>query len=154
MTVDSFDSQVGDYPSGIILPWYSSDKSVPPGWFLCNGNNGTPDLRDRFVKSVPDGTTDPGATGGESSKSLSTSQLPAHNHTGSTNNSGGHDHSFGAESHSIGSGNSGDHCMGYGSTNVSSDGSHSHSLSVNDSGGDGSYDNRPKHLTMFFIKKA
>jgi hypothetical protein len=36
-------------PSGIITMWSGSTASVPSGWFLCDGNNGTPDLRDRFV---------------------------------------------------------------------------------------------------------
>jgi hypothetical protein len=36
-------------PSGIIVMWNSSAASIPTGWQLCNGTNGTPDLRDRFV---------------------------------------------------------------------------------------------------------
>jgi hypothetical protein len=36
-------------PSGGIILWSGSIGSIPAGWVLCNGNNGTPDLRDRFV---------------------------------------------------------------------------------------------------------
>ena len=36
-------------PPGIIVMWNSSVASIPAGWQLCNGTNGTPDLRDRFV---------------------------------------------------------------------------------------------------------
>ena len=36
-------------PSGAILLWSGSIGSIPAGWYLCNGSNGTPDLRDRFV---------------------------------------------------------------------------------------------------------
>jgi hypothetical protein len=36
-------------PSGGILLWSGSIGSIPAGYVLCNGNNGTPDLRDRFV---------------------------------------------------------------------------------------------------------
>lgn len=36
-------------PSGCILLWSGSIGSIPAGWVLCNGSNGTPDLRDRFV---------------------------------------------------------------------------------------------------------
>jgi len=36
-------------PTGIISLWYGSIASVPSGWYLCDGNNGTPDLRDRFI---------------------------------------------------------------------------------------------------------
>lgn len=34
-------------PSGGIIMW--TGVSVPAGWFLCDGTNGTPDLRGRFV---------------------------------------------------------------------------------------------------------
>lgn len=36
-------------PAGVIVLWSGSIGSIPAGWVLCNGNNGTPDLRDRFV---------------------------------------------------------------------------------------------------------
>jgi len=36
-------------PSGGIILWSGSIGSIPAGWVLCNGNNGTPDLRNRFV---------------------------------------------------------------------------------------------------------
>jgi hypothetical protein len=35
--------------SGAILLWYGSVASIPSGWHLCDGMNGTPDLRDRFI---------------------------------------------------------------------------------------------------------
>lgn len=37
--------------------------SIPVGWALCDGNNGTPDLRDRFIIGATS-TYAPGATGG------------------------------------------------------------------------------------------
>jgi hypothetical protein len=36
-------------PAGGILLWSGSIGSIPAGYVLCNGNNGTPDLRDRFI---------------------------------------------------------------------------------------------------------
>lgn len=36
-------------PSGGIILWSGSTGSVPSGWYLCDGTNGTPDLRDRFI---------------------------------------------------------------------------------------------------------
>jgi hypothetical protein len=36
-------------PAGGIIMWSGSIGSIPVGYFLCNGQNGTPDLRDRFV---------------------------------------------------------------------------------------------------------
>jgi hypothetical protein len=36
-------------PTGLITLWYGSVATIPSGWALCNGSNGTPDLRDKFV---------------------------------------------------------------------------------------------------------
>ena len=36
-------------PTGIICLWYGSIGSIPAGWILCNGANGSPDLRNKFV---------------------------------------------------------------------------------------------------------
>ena len=36
-------------PSGGIIIWSGSTGSVPSGWFLCDGTNGTPDLRNSFI---------------------------------------------------------------------------------------------------------
>lgn len=40
-------------PKGGIIMW-SDPSSIPTGWAICNGANGTPDLRDRFIVSVGD----------------------------------------------------------------------------------------------------
>ena len=34
---------------GIIMIWSGTEITIPTGWVKCDGNNGTPDLRDRFV---------------------------------------------------------------------------------------------------------
>lgn len=53
---------------------------IPNGWVLCDGNNGTPDLRNRFVigasSSFPFRTT-----GGEETHVLTVNELPSHDHT-------------------------------------------------------------------------
>jgi len=36
-------------PSGCILLWSGATGSIPATWYLCDGTNGTPDLRDRFI---------------------------------------------------------------------------------------------------------
>jgi microcystin-dependent protein len=36
-------------PSGGIIIWSGSAAAIPTGWYLCNGSNSTPDLRNRFV---------------------------------------------------------------------------------------------------------
>lgn len=40
---------VSSIPSGVIVMWSGSIASIPSGWYLCNGSNGTPDLRNKFV---------------------------------------------------------------------------------------------------------
>jgi len=50
--------------------WQGSIATVPDAWALCDGNNGTPNLRDRFLRAS--GAADnPGDTGG----------TPQHDHT-------------------------------------------------------------------------
>jgi len=39
-------------PQGIIAAWSGSIDDIPDGWVLCNGQNGTPDLKDRFIKGT------------------------------------------------------------------------------------------------------
>lgn len=44
------DYRIGDQlPTGSIIMWHSTIATIPKGWALCNGSNGTPDLRNRFV---------------------------------------------------------------------------------------------------------
>ncbi len=43
---DEFRSAI---PSGFIAMWHGSIASIPSGWQLCDGTNGTPDLRNRFI---------------------------------------------------------------------------------------------------------
>jgi len=54
-------------PPGVILGWRGSIDAVPDGWALCNGENGTPDLRDRFVVGFY--KADIGQTGGRADHS-------------------------------------------------------------------------------------
>ena len=39
-----------EIPRGTIIAYYNKTSSVSPtGWAMCDGNNGTPDLRGRFI---------------------------------------------------------------------------------------------------------
>ena len=72
-------SGIGAFVTGMIILWYGNTGNIPTGFVLCDGNNSTPDLRDRFVVGAGSGYS-PGNTGGDSSVTLSESQLPAHTH--------------------------------------------------------------------------
>lgn len=53
----------GSLPAGLIVMWGGAVTAIPAGWLLCDGLNGTPDLRSRFIKGAAAGAN-PGATGG------------------------------------------------------------------------------------------
>lgn len=62
-------------PKGIIVAWNSA--TPPTGWALCDGNNGTPDLRGRFIYGFgANKATTMSAVGGLESVALTTLQMP------------------------------------------------------------------------------
>jgi hypothetical protein len=84
--------QTNGFPAGGIAMWSGSIASIPSGWFLCNGSNGTPDLRDRFIVGAGS-TYAVAATGGSATvtpagtiggsvggTSLTEAQMPRHYH--------------------------------------------------------------------------
>ncbi len=91
-------------PQGGIIMW--SGSSIPSGWALCDGSNGTPDLRGRFIigatrnsigndynssKGSADmgkdergsalGLYNTGVSGGEIKHVLTIEEMPSHNHS-------------------------------------------------------------------------
>ena len=70
-------------PYGVILMWSGSTATIPTGFALCDGTNSTPNLRNRFVVGAGD-TFNPGATGGNTTPTVTTVSAGAHTHTGST----------------------------------------------------------------------
>ena len=40
------------FKKGMIIAWYGEPHKVPTGWAICNGEHGTPDLRDKFIMGV------------------------------------------------------------------------------------------------------
>lgn len=87
-------------PVGGIIMWSGTIATIPSGWALCNGSNGTPDLRNKFIvgahsdlsgtaKSNIEGASDFNQTGGDISHNhggntgnhtLNSSQIPSHYH--------------------------------------------------------------------------
>ena len=141
-------------PSGVIVIWSGSTGSIPSGWVLCNGSNSTPDLRDRFVVGAGSAYS-VGNTGGSSSVTLSTSQIPAHNHGISDP---GHDHDTTVDGHHLFDGN-GSQSIGYGGPggypaqefelyNATT------GISIQNAGGGGSHENRPPYYALAYIMKT
>jgi len=83
-------------PTGIIAMWWGQQTNIPGGWNICDGTNGTPDMRGLYVigagTEVVNGVTvgyPAGSTGGANSVTVTTVPSVAHNHTGFTDNGGG-----------------------------------------------------------------
>ncbi len=126
-------------PSGCILIWSGAANAIPTGFVLCNGSNGTPDLRGKFVVGYHDGNGDydVGDTGGAESVTLTTAQIPSHKHT--TNIDGGH----------VIPGNGGS-SFPYGGAGTYS----STVFSMSNTGGGGAHENRPPFYALCYIMKT
>ena len=170
-TAGNFDS----IASGVITMWSGSIVSVPSGWFLCDGTNGTPDLRDRFIVGAGS-TYAVAATGGAATVTLTQAQTPMHTHDYgpvNTASNGLHNHTINDPGHvhsynTTVAGNS-PAGAGVGSTSTSvqttertpvltinNAGAHTHPYSgVTDLvGGSGSHENRPPYFALCYIRKA
>jgi len=87
-------------PSGLISLWSGAIGSIPSGWLLCDGTNGTPNLKDSFIVGAGN-LYSVGGTGGSTdavvvshthtATSTSTVTDPGHHHnyTGPSSGSGG-----------------------------------------------------------------
>lgn len=78
-------------PIGSVIMWYGSSGSVPSGWQICDGTNGTPNLIDKFVFGAG-GTQNYGNIGGTNSQTATTSSGGGHYHTGNITANGSHTH--------------------------------------------------------------
>lgn len=69
---------ISKIPHGLIALW--SGSKVPSGWALCDGTNGTPDLRSKFILGAT--TLDEvHTTGGSETHTISVEELPPHSHS-------------------------------------------------------------------------
>ncbi|MBD5135254.1 MAG: hypothetical protein HDT39_04735 [Lachnospiraceae bacterium] len=75
-------------PIGAIMGWHGTEDTIPEGWHICDGENGTYDLRGKFMlgadlrKDAEGNTVHPvGETGGSEEVTLTVEQMPSHSHT-------------------------------------------------------------------------
>ena len=74
----------GIIPVGGIIIWSGSTGSIPSGWAICNGSNGTPNLQNKFVIGAGS-SYNVGATGGSAEAKVIT-------HTHDISSDGAHGH--------------------------------------------------------------
>ncbi len=87
--ITGLNSQVGGLraslvPKGAIIMWSGKVAGdIPVGWKLCDGTDGTPDLRDRFIVGAPI-LDEVGTTGGSFNAAITIAEAGGHTHTGTT----------------------------------------------------------------------
>jgi hypothetical protein len=163
------------FPRGLISKWSGTIATIPIGWYLCNGQNGTPDLRKKFIYGA---STDVeiGTTGGSAD-----SVVVSHGHSASSDSQGSHVHGAwtdtqGAHTHGLKSrviypsggsnravdpvsGNeivsntesAGAHAHNIG---MNAAGSHAHNITVNEDGESGTGKNLPPYMYLAYIMKG
>ncbi len=137
------------FPSGGIIIWSGSSAAIPSGWYLCDGTNSTPDLRNRFVVGATD-TYAVGATGGSAD-----AIVVAHTHTATSSvTDPGHNHSTGLRSPgNTAADGAGDGKCVTGSTGTSTTGI-SVATTIANTGVSGTNANLPPYYALCYIMKA
>lgn len=154
-------AEVNEYtvPTGGIIMWSGSVSTIPTGWGLCDGQNGRPNLKGKFVVGYDSSVTDyngVGKTGGADSVAITEAEMPTHSHSATAAHGGAHAHGYHAAINSRNydvqsSGGSALHDAGDKTTD--SGGSHSHVITVNTNGGGQAHENRPSYYVIAYIIK-
>lgn len=141
------------------------------GYALCNGENGTSDMRDLFVVGAGR-EYNVGDKGGVKQVQLNLSQLPKHRAEGTTSSTGGHSHKLTGDSPST-TDTPADNTITFQDArwggearyqltgtnkpatrgNSSSVPDHSHTFQSNEIGGDQPHENRPPYYAVIYAKK-
>jgi microcystin-dependent protein len=184
MTANRFSGE-GVVPTGGIIMWsgtvtgnFTNGLGVAgteyDGWALCDGRNGTPDLRGRFVvgltnsdltnysypnteKNAPEYLVI-GNNGGKDSASLTIANLPPHNHTGTTDNDGAHFHMIKMDNVQGGVAYAYNIPECFQSDQdyqipTNTDGAHSHNFTTQNTGSGTKHENRPPYYVLAYIMK-
>ena len=150
----------GAIPIGGIIMWSGSIAAIPSNWKLCNGQNSTPDLRNRFVIGaiVDSGTTAATNITGNDTQTGGTKDavVVQHNHTATSGyNSARAERQFTLADTSDG-GNY--HRLRVGGwsyyTTESMDADHTHPITVDQQGVSGTNQNLPPYYALAFIMRV
>jgi microcystin-dependent protein len=142
----------GTIPVGGIIMWSGTIANIPTGWALCDGNDSTPDLRNKFIvgagtdtqnvwgfdvttgaETFTNGQTSVGvgSTGGSVAHQLTVDELASHTHTYDKSTDG---NNFGGDGQDV--------HQNHSSTNSGSAGS------------DHYHENRPPYYALAFIMRT
>jgi len=140
---------------GFIDVWTGTIANIPRGWAICDGNVGTPNLIDRFVRCVPNSSTDPGATGGSTTHVLLEAELASHGHSFSE---GAHIHTNtsvvrGTQNNGSGSPDIQQVLGGSADAGIQSTGNTT-GATINNAGSDTAHENEPAHFEIAYIMKV
>jgi len=139
-------AQAYAFPSGGIIMWSGSIGSIPSGWFLCDGSNGTPNLVNRFVVAAGSAYA-VGNVGGNTDATL-----PVHTHSLSVTDPG---HAHGADQPFAGStAANGGGSFGQGNFRNTATAVTGISVSIAASGGSPVGANMPPYYALAFIMKS
>jgi hypothetical protein len=143
--------------TGMILLWSGSSTSIPSGWALCNGSNGTPNLQDRFIVGAGSSYA-VGSTGGSAN-----AIVVAHTHTGTTISNGDHKHSTfsyldaTSTGDNITASDTGGNDEGTLSTKFAGEtnttGAHTHTFTTDSTGSSNTNANLPPYYALAYIMK-
>ena len=131
------------FPSGGIIMWSGSIVSIPAGWFLCNGLNGTPNLQDRFI--IGAGSSYAVNAIGGSANAI----VVAHSHT---LNDAGHAHSYNTASATTTVTAGGNTALATQAANTT--GSVTTGITINTAGASGTGANLPPYFALAYIQKS
>ena len=146
----------GTFPLGGIIMWSGAISAIPTGWSLCDGSNGTPDLRNKFVLGATNDGSDgtyPGIsvsqTGGSADATLVT-----HTHTATVTDPG-HLHNISFTNTDSGDGRSEESGNG-GQDGTNSTNSATTGITVSNSteGSSATNANLPPFLALAFIQRT
>ena len=137
---------MNELPKGAVIMWYGKTVDIPDGWLLCDGENGTPNLKQKFIVGADDDNTDykfleekdaKGVERGKASVTLSEGQMPKHKHSYTRFTRSGYS----------GTGRDTNHKYVY--YDYTDKG-----ISTNEAGKNEPHENRPPYYALYFIMKV
>jgi len=154
------------FVAGMIMMWSGTIATIPSGWYLCDGSNGTPDLRNRFIigANADDGGAAKTSVTGTASQSGGSKDaiVVSHTHTASVTDPGHLHATKGTQSASNGLSESRPTNFGAGNS-LEADDSYNRNtksattgitVSNSTTGSSGTNANLPPYFALAFIQKA